>query len=339
MYVDRFEREFARFVGAQHAVCVVNGTAAIHVALQVAGVRRDDEVITQPLSFVATCNAISYAGAHPVFVDVDSETLGLSPDAVAQWLDDRTEMRDGCCTNIATGRRISACVPMHTFGHIGRVEALSSICRKHNISMIEDAAESVGSSRNDVHSGRTGLVGAFSFNGNKIITTGGGGMLATDDERIAAEAKHLTTTAKVPHPWEYVHDEIGYNYRLPNLNAALGCAQLERLPAFVAAKRWLFDSYQSRLEPLGFRLLAEPPGCHSNYWLNAVIMDTATERDQFLECTNREGVMTRPVWRLLNTLTMYEHCETGPLETATWLADRVVNIPSSVPPGAPGRIE
>jgi aminotransferase in exopolysaccharide biosynthesis len=332
--VTEFEQQIAAFTGAKYAVATVNGTAALHVALQLVGVQRDDEVITQALTFIATCNALSYAGAHPVFVDVDRDTLGLSPTALRQFLVSHAEMRHGRAFNKSTGRRLTACVPMHTFGFPCRIEEIVSICDDYGIAVVEDAAESLGSYVGTRHTGTFGKLATLSFNGNKVITTGGGGMIITDDAALAAHAKHLTTTAKVPHPFEFVHDEVGYNYRLPNLNAALGCAQMERLPEMLAVKAEVSRRYADFFESVGITSMRAPGGTIANYWLNAIVMDSLQERDAFLEFTNSRGVMTRPIWRLMTHLAMFKHYQHDGLVNSLWLEDRVVNIPSSVPDGA-----
>ena len=297
-FVDRFEKDMAAYTGAKKAVVCVSGTNALHMALMLVGVERDDEVITQALTFIATCNAISYIGAHPVFVDVDRSTMGLSPDALRNWLSAHAELREDVCYNKQTGRRIKACVPMHTFGHPVRIDEIVAVCEEYHIELVEDAAESIGSYYKGQHTGTFGRVGAISFNGNKTITTGGGGMLLFNDEELAARAKHLTTQAKVPHRWEFRHDEIAYNYRMPNME--------------------------------GVEFLAEPENSRSNYWLNAVILPDKAVQIAFLEYTNDHGVMTRPIWELMNRLPMFEYCQHDGLENTIWFADRVVNIPSSV---------
>ena len=332
--VTELEQHIAAFTGAKYAVATVNGTAALHVALQLAGVQRDDEVITQALTFIATCNALSYAGAHPVFVDVDRDTLGLSPTALRQFLASHAEVRDGCAFNKSTGRRLTACVPMHTFGFPCRIKEIVRVCDEYGIAVVEDAAESLGSYVGTRHTGTFGKMATLSFNGNKVITTGGGGMIITDDAELASHAKHLTTTAKVPHPFEFVHDEVGYNYRLPNLNAALGCAQMERLPEMLAVKADVARRYIEFFESLGLAIMRAPTGTNANYWLNAIVLDSLQERDAFLEFTNSRGVMTRPIWRLMTRLAMFSHCQHDGLANSLWLEDRVVNIPSSVPDGA-----
>jgi perosamine synthetase len=331
-YVDRFEVMLAEYTGSKYAVVTVNGTAALHVALKLAGVTAGAEVITQPLSFIATCNAISYCGATPCFVDVDRDTLGLSPSALRDFLKTQTEIdaESGRCINRATRRPIAACVPMHTFGHPCRIDEIVAVCNEYGISVIEDAAESLGSFYKGQHTGTFGKTGVFSFNGNKTITCGGGGAIVTNDEALARRAKHITTTAKVPHRWEFVHDEIGYNYRMPNLNAALACAQLEQLDGFLLKKRELAEVYKAYFPTIGMSFVAEPEHARSNYWLNALILFGLEERDAFLRATNDARVMTRPVWRLMNELEMFKGCPCGPLDNAKWLEDRVINIPSSV---------
>lgn len=330
-FVDRFEEDMARYTGAQKAVVCVSGTNALHMALLLVGVERNDEVLTQALTFIATCNAISYIGAYPVFIDVDKETMGLSPDALEKWLVENAEIKHGYCYNKTTGRRIKCCVPMHTFGHPVRIEEIQAICDKYHLELVEDAAESIGSYYKGKHTGTFGKVGAISFNGNKTITTGGGGMLLFNDEELAAKAKHLTTQAKVPHRWEFRHDHIGYNYRMPNINAALGCAQLEHIDEFVADKRALaleYEKFFANMDDIEF--FKEPVNSQSNYWLQAVILPDKDSQLAFLEYTNDHGVMTRPIWELMNRLPMFEHCQHDNLENTIWFADRVVNIPSSV---------
>lgn len=329
-FVDRFEVMMAEITGAKHAIAAMNGTAALHMSLIVSGVKPGDEVITQPLSFVATPNAISYQFAHPVFLDVDRNTLGLSADALRDFLQSRCEKVAGGCRNKATGRRIAAVVPMHTFGHPVTIPELVSLCADWQIPLIEDAAESLGSSYQGRHTGTFGLCGAFSFNGNKTVTCGGGGCIVTNDSALAKHVKHLTTTAKVPHRWEFSHDEIGYNYRLPNINAALACAQLERLTSFVEDKRMTANSYASYCGNHNITFIKEPFQAHSNYWLNAVLLENRKERDDFLSLSNDQAVMTRPVWKLLHGLPAFAHCECGPLDNSLWLEERLVNIPSSV---------
>jgi aminotransferase in exopolysaccharide biosynthesis len=330
-FVDRFERNMESYTGAPRAVATVNGTAALHAALLLAGVKPGDLVVTQSLTFVATCNAIMYCHAEPVFVDVDRRTLGLSPGALESWLDASSHLdADGHCRLKRDGRLVRACLPMHTFGHPVHLDALVDVCRRWNLALVEDAAESLGSLYQGRHTGTFGLLGTLSFNGNKILTTGGGGMILTD-AALGVRAKHLTTTAKKPHPYEFVHDEVGYNYRLPNLNAALGCAQLEQLDRFVDAKRALAERYAAHLQGSGLQFVLEPEDCRANYWLNAVICESRDERDALIKATNDQGVMTRPIWHLMTHLPMYRNFLRGDLSTAEWLEARVVNLPSSVP--------
>jgi len=331
-FVDRFERELAAFTGARRAVAVVNGTAALQVALQLAGVEAGDEVLVPALTFVATANAVHYLGATPHFVDSSSETLGLDPFALKDWLKHIGERTPEGTHNRKTGRRIRAMVPMHTFGHPCDIDGLLALAQDYQLQLVEDAAESLGSYYHGRHSGTFGLLGTLSFNGNKTITTGGGGAILTNDERLADHAKHLTTTAKKPHRWEYVHDEVGYNFRMPNLNAALGCAQLEQLPDFLASKRRLTEKYLQAFSDLPqMRLMIEPAGCQSNYWLQTLILDEAIadQRDAILEATNDAGLMTRPAWTLMHHLPAYQQCPRASLPVAESLARRIINIPSS----------
>ncbi len=332
--VVEFEQQIAAFTGAKHAVATVNGTAALHVALQLSGVQRGEEVLTQALTFIATCNALSYAGSHPVFVDVDLDSMGMSPDALRGFLHAHAELRGGHAWNRTTGRRIAACSPMHTFGLPCRIEEIVAICDEYAIPVIEDAAESLGSYVGARHTGTFGKAATLSFNGNKVITTGGGGMIVTDDPEFARRAKHITTTSKVPHPFEFVHDEVGYNYRMPNLNAALGCAQMETLPRFLRIKADIATQYDALLDGFGMRLVQAREGCTSNHWLNAIVLHSLAERDAFLEYTNGHGVMTRPIWRLMTHLEMYRNCQHDGLANSLWLEERVVNLPSSVPDSA-----
>lgn len=327
-YVDRFERDMAIYTASPRAIATVNGTAALHIALKLAGVEQGDYVITQPLTFVATCNAISYCGANPIFIDVDRETLGLSPHAMNEWLSSHAHIdADGVCRT-HSGQVVRACLPMHTFGHPVDLDGLVEVCSRWHIVLVEDAAESLGSLYKGRHTGTIGSLGTLSFNGNKIITTGGGGMILAN-EILGARAKHLTTTAKVAHPYEYFHDMVGYNYRLPNLNAALGCAQLEKLDAFVANKRELASRYAAHFKGSDVQFVTEPVGCRSNYWLNAIICDDREQRDALLKATNEAGVMTRPIWALMNRLPSFTHCHYGQLTNAEWLEARVINLPSS----------
>jgi len=328
-YVDRFERMMVDFTGAKYAVAAVNGTAALHIALQLVGVERDDEVVTQPLSFIAACNAISYCGAMPVFVDVDRETLGMSPESLGDFFSAETSNASGRCVNKRTGRRIAAVVPMHTFGQPCRIDEIANICEEFSVSLVEDAAESLGSYYKGRHTGTYGKAGIFSFNGNKTITTGGGGMIVTGDETLAKHAKHITTTAKIAHHYEFVHDEIGYNYRMPNINAALGCAQMESLPRFLESKRAIASAYQQFFSDSNITFVKEPINAVSNYWLNSVILENKQARDSFLEELNSCGIMTRPAWRLMTELPMFLECQARDISNAKWIEERVVNIPSS----------
>jgi len=331
-YVDRFEKDVATFTASPRAVAVMNGTAALHIALKLVDVVPGDLVVTQSLTFVATCNAITYCGAEPLFVDVDRHTLGLSPAALDAWLSEHALIDDhGDCRSRVGHKRIRACLPMHTFGHPVDLDALIAVCERWHLILVEDAAESLGSYYKGRHTGNFGRIGVLSFNGNKIITTGGGGMLLTDDV-IGKRAKHLTTTAKIPHPYEFVHDEVGYNYRLPNLNAALGCAQLEQLPTFLASKRALAARYIEFFKDSELQSIVEPNDCSSNYWLNGVICQDGAQRDALLKSTNEAGVMTRPIWALMTRLPMFANSLRGPLVNAEWLEARVVNLPSSVLP-------
>ena len=329
--VGEFERKISEFTGSKYTVATVNGTSALHMCLHLSGVACGDEVITQALTFVATGNAISYCGANPVFLDVDKDTAGMSPRSLMLFLENNAEVRNGVTYNKNTGSIIKACVPMHTFGLPSRINEISEICKKWNITLIEDAAESLGSYMGDRHTGTFGRLAAISFNGNKIITTGGGGMIITDDEHLAKKAKHLTTTAKVPHAYEFVHDEIGYNYRMPNINAALGCAQLEKLESMLVQKKEIALRYSEFFEDQGIKLLKPIENANPNNWLNAIILNSKTERDDFLSFTNENGVMTRPVWRLLSDLKMFRSFQTDGLKNSKWLEARVVNLPSSVP--------
>jgi len=329
-FVDRFEKDFAKYVGAKYAVATVNGTSALHISLLLAGVKTDDEVITQALTFVATCNAISYCGAKPVFIDVDLNTLGMSPKALENFLEQNCKIENNQCINKTTSKIIKACVPMHTFGHPCKIDEIKQICDKWHITLIEDAAESLGSYYKDKHTGTFGKLGCFSFNGNKIITSGGGGVIVTDDEKLAKKAKHLTTTAKVPHKWEYYHDEIGYNYRLPNINAALLVAQLESLDSFLENKRELAKSYEEFFNTLDIKFIKESKEAKSNYWLNAIVFENKQKRDGFLDYSNANGVMTRPIWALMNKLPMFKNAQNDGLKNSLFLEERVVNIPSGV---------
>jgi perosamine synthetase len=329
-FVDQFEAEIVKYTGAKFAIATVNGTAALHVALQLVGVTDGTEVITQPLSFIATCNAISYCGAKPIFVDVDTKSFGLSPESLLSFILEQTEQRPDGCYNKITQKKITAVVPMHTFGHPCRIEEIAKICNQYNIALVEDAAESLGSFYKGKHTGTFGRVGVLSFNGNKIITTGGGGMILTDDVLLAKKAKHITTTAKLTHPYEFDHDEIAYNYRLPNINAALGCAQIENLEIILQNKKELASAYEVFFEKLEISFVKEPSKSSSNYWLNSLLFDNQNQRDDFLRVTNQVGIMTRPAWKLMNKLEMFKNCQHGDLSNALLLETRLVNIPSGL---------
>ena len=329
-YVDDFEVMMQNITGASKAVAVVNGTAALQVALRLAGVKAGDEVITQALTFVATANAIAYNGAFPVFLDVDLDTMGLSPKAVESFLEENGEMREDGCYNKNTGRMLSACVPMHTFGFPVHMDELLAVCRKWKIAIVEDAAESLGSDYKGKATGSLGDLGIFSFNGNKIVTCGGGGAIVTNNTEMGVKAKHLTTTAKKPHPYEYVHDEMGYNYRMPNVNAALACAQLEQLDEFIVKKRDVAAEYESFFRNQGINFRVENPDTKANYWLMCVELENKSERDGFLKITNENSVMTRPIWQLMYRLPMYKDMQRDDQLNAQYLEERIINIPSSV---------
>lgn len=331
--VSEFERMVADYTGAKYAVAVVNGTAALEVSLKMVGVAAEMDVLTQDLTFVATANAISHLKAHPIFLDVEPDTLGLCPKSLSEYLIANGEMQDGVCWNKRTGRRISACVPMHTFGNLCRISEIMHICKSWGIAVVEDAAEALGSFKKSTHAGCFGDMGIISFNGNKVITTGGGGIMITNDKILAEKAKHITTTAKVPHAYEFVHDEIAYNYRMPNINAALGCAQLERLPSYLRAKKRVYQIWRKFCLDNGMHFVQPIVNTTSNHWLNAIQFSSKQQRDDFLGFTNDNGVMTRPVWQLMSRLEIYGDCETGVLDNSSWLADTIVNLPSSVPDG------
>lgn len=327
-YVDRMEKMVADYTGAARAVVCVNGTNALYMSLLLSGVNQGDEVITQALTFIATANAISYLNAFPVFCDVDEETMGLSPFAVRKWLEKNAEVKNNGCYNKITGRKISAIVPMHTFGHPVHLDEFVSLCEEWKLSLVEDAAESIGSFYKGKHTGLFGKVAALSFNGNKTITTGGGGMLLFTDIELAEKAKHLTTQAKIPHRWEFKHDDIGYNYRMPNINAALGCAQMENLEKILENKRKTAMEYKSFFADSNIKFFDEPKNCKSNFWLNAVLLPSKNEQINFLEETNVAGVQTRPIWELMNRLDMFKNSQCGDLSVSEMFADRIVNIPS-----------
>lgn len=348
-YVDKFEEMMRNFTGAKYAIATVNGTAALHIALKLAGVQPGDLVITQPLTFVATCNAITYCGAEPVFVDIDSETLGMSPDSLESWLKQNVDIVDKGLGGLetqssklsqpsqpyiaihkATKRHIAACVPMHTFGHPCKIDSIVEICDRYNISVVEDAAESIGSYYKGKHTGTFGKLGILSFNGNKTITTGGGGMILTNDDELGPLAKYITTTAKKPHPWKFEHDMIGYNYRLPNINAALGCAQMEMLPEILKNKRETAQIYQDYFKTIAdIEFIIEPKDCISNYWLNAILLKNIEERDDFLEQANKQKVMCRPAWFLMNKLEMFSQSLKADIPISELIESKLVNIPSS----------
>lgn len=327
-FVDRFENMIKVYTGAKYAIASVNGTAGLHVALKLVGVQRGTEVITQPLTFVATCNAIRYCDANPIFVDVDIDTMGLSPNSLQKFIDEYTEQRNGYCFNKKTGNKISAVLPMHTFGRPCRIKEIADICKEFNLALVEDAAESLGSYYQEQHTGTFGEFGVFSFNGNKVITSGGGGMIVTNDPTLAKKAKHITTTAKLAHPYEFIHDDEAFNYRLPNINAALGCAQMESLDIILDNKRLLAEEYNAFFEEKSIVFAKALNETKQNHWLNAILLENKSIRDDFLKQTNDAGVMTRPIWRLMNKLKMFNKYHTDDLENALWLEERVVNIPS-----------
>ena len=360
-YVDRFEEMIKDFTGAKYAIATMNGTSALHIALKLAGVGQGDLVITQPLTFIATCNAITYCGAEPIFVDIDPETLGMSPVTLELWLSANTIIQDDACylkeVNVSTNlhklsqieelqesfesnsckfvkicglKKIAACVPMHTFGHPCEIDQIIDICNRYHIPVVEDAAESIGSYYKGKHTGTFGKLGILSFNGNKTITTGGGGMILTNDDELGPLAKHITTTAKKPHPWKFEHDMIGYNYRLPNLNAALGCAQMEMLPEILKNKRETAQIYQDYFKTIAdIEFITEPQECISNYWLNAILLKNEEERDAFLEQANTQKVMCRPAWILMNKLQMFNYCPKAEIPISELIESKLVNIPSS----------
>jgi len=357
-YVDRFEEMIRDFTGAKYAVATVNGTSALHIALKLAGVQEGDLVITQPLTFIATCNAIAYCGAEPIFVDIDPKTLGMSPVSLELWLSANTIIQDDACylkevqesTNlhelsqikelsnsnsskfvkIRGLKKIAACVPMHTFGHPCKIDQIIEICNRYHIPVVEDAAESIGSYYKGKHTGTFGKLGILSFNGNKTITTGGGGMILTNDDQLGPLAKHITTTAKKPHPWKFEHDMIGYNYRLPNLNAALGCAQMEMLPEILKNKRETAQIYRDYFKTIAdIEFITEPQECISNYWLNAILLKNEEERNIFLEQTNSQKVICRPAWILMNKLQMFSQSLKANIPMSVNIESRLVNLPSS----------
>jgi perosamine synthetase len=332
-YVDQFEKQLAEYTGVKRAVAVVNGTAALHVALMLSGVERDDEVLLPALTFVATANAVAYCGAVCHFVDSEEKTLGLDPHKLDDYLKSIADVRSEGCYNKQTGRRIKAVLPMHTFGHPVDLDPLAQVCQRFKLELIEDAAESLGSFYKGQHTGNWGKLSTLSFNGNKTITTGGGGAILTNDEELGKLVKHITTTAKIPHKWAFYHDQTGFNYRLPNINAALGCAQLEQLPSFLEQKRALAERYREAFAAIkGITFYTEPEFARSNYWLHVLLLDRSyvNQRDALLEATNASGIMTRPAWNLMHTLPMYQACPRMDLSTAERLEARLINIPSSV---------
>lgn len=331
-FVERFEQRLQEVTGARRAVAVSSGTAALQIALRLAGVRQGDEVLVPSLTFVATANAVSYLGAFPHFVDIEETTLGIDPEALKKWLVDTAEVTQEGLRNKTTGRIIRALVPMHTFGHPSQIASLCEVAKEFNLVVVEDAAESLGSTYKQKHTGTFGLLASVSFNGNKIVTTGGGGAILTDDDELADRAKHLSTTAKKPHSWEYVHDEIGYNFRMPNINAALGVAQLEQLPEFLSSKRALADKYRAAFDAIdGVSIMVEPAHARSNYWLHTLRLneDGASYRDEILEGLNAAGFGARPVWRPLHSLEIYETANRAPLPVTEKLGRSLINLPSS----------
>ncbi len=329
-FVDLFEKKISKYTNSKYAIATTNGTSALHISLLLAKVDQNSEVITQPINFIASCNAITYCRAKPIFIDVDKDTMGLSPSALNSFLKKNSTIKNKKCINKKTGKIIKACIPMHTFGHPCKIDQIKKICKKYYIFLIEDAAESVGSTYKGRHTGTFGEIGVLSFNGNKIITAGGGGCILTNKKWLAEKAKHLTTTAKIPHKWDYKHDMIGYNYRMPNLNAALLIAQLENLKKFIVNKRKLATIYKNFFEKTDYNFFKEPKKSRSNYWLNVILLKNKKERDEFLNISNKKNVMTRPLWNLVNELEMFKNCLGKNLKNSKYLEERIVNIPSSV---------
>ncbi len=327
-YVEEFEKIIQRYTGAKYSVAIVNGTAAIFITLVALGIKRGDEVITQALTFAATAAGIKHAGGEPVFIDVDRETLGMSPEALEDFIKNNTNYENGILKNKFNGSRIFAVMPMHTFGHPVRIDEIKAICEKYELLLIEDAAESLGSFYKEKHTGTFGKAGILSFNGNKSVTTGGGGMIITDDEKLFEKIKHLSTTAKRKHPYEFIHDEVGYNLRLPNINAAIGYAQMEYFDKIIQNKRNTAEIYKNFFENIGIEFFSEPENCRSNYWLNAIFLKNREERDIFLEYSNNNGIQTRPVWKLIPSLDPYKYCFSYNIKNAYEIEDRLVNIPS-----------
>ena len=332
-FVNKVESKLAKYTGAKYAIATSSGTSALHISLILAKVDKDSEVITQPLTFVATCNAISYCNAKPIFIDVDKETMGLSPYELKSFLESNTTIKDKKCINNKTGKVIKACIPMHSYGHPCKIDEIKKVCDKFHIFLIEDSAESLGSLYKNKHTGTFAQLGVFSFNGNKIITSGGGGCIITNNKALAKKAKHLTTTAKINHKWDFNHDMIGYNYRMPNINAALLLAQLEQLKSFIDKKRKLAHDYKLFFKDLDCSFFEEPKYCRSNYWLNSIILENKKQKNRFLKLTNSKGIMTRPIWKLMNKLPMFENAQSCSLTNSEWLYDRLINLPSSVKNG------
>lgn len=330
-YVNKFEELVKDFTKTKYSIAIVNGTSAIFVCLKCLGVSKGDEIITQPLTFIGAVNPIVYCNADPIFIDIDKNTLGLSHVSLEEFLHNNTIIKDdGYCYNKITNKRIFACLPVHVFGHPVNIDNIIKICRKNNIEVIEDATESLGTFYKGKHTGTFAKIGILSFNGNKIVTTGGGGMILTDDEELAKHIQHITTTAKVPHKWEYIHDQVGYNYRMPNINAAIGCAQMEKIDFFIKNKRELANLYKDFFDKMDIEFFSEPENSISNYWLNSIILKNKKEKEEFLRYSNENGIITRSVWRLMNKLVMFKNTLTSRLDNANYFEERIVNIPSSV---------
>ena len=329
-YVNRFEEMMCQITGSKYAIACVNGTSALHMSLILAGVKKNDLVLTQAVSFIATCNAIKYISAEPLFIDIDKTTLGLCPISLENYLDQNTIIVNDVCIHSVTKQKISACVPMHTFGHPTQIEKIKKICDRYYIPLIEDAAESIGSYYKKQHTGTFGLLGVFSFNGNKTVTSGGGGCIVTNDEHLAKLGKHLSTQSKIPHKWEFVHDNIGYNYRMPNLNAAMACAQLEQLEKYLNSKREIAKKYENHFASTEIHFCKEPENATSNYWLNSILLPNHKSQIDFLQYSNDNGIMTRPIWKMLNKLSMFKDCMKADLSNSNFIEARLVNLPSSV---------
>jgi perosamine synthetase len=331
MYVNDFEKKISDITGAKYTIATVNGTSALHIAMITCGIERNNEVLTQSVTFVGTCNAISYIKAHPIFIDVDKDTMSMSPLSLKKFLNENAKKIKNLTYNKKTGRVIRACLPVHTFGFPARIREIKKICKEWNIKLIEDAAESLGSYIGKKHTGTYGDISAISFNGNKIITTGGGGMVLTNNRNYAERARHLSTTARIKQGYEYIHDEIGYNYRLPNINAALGCSQVSMLDEFLEAKLLIHEIYARFMELNNISFLSERKGTKSNNWLFAMIASNEDEKKMVLDTTNKKSIMTRPLWKLMHKLPMYKNAIKAQLPNSIWLEDRVINLPSSVP--------